>query len=208
MLGEYCWELMDAFDLLLGRTSAIRLIGPAPNSAELEVMLRSALRAPDHGRLRPWRFVVISEDAREHFGNLLAELLQRRQPGASTDMVAREREKAMRAPTIVVVVARISSPERIPEIEQTLSAGAAAQNILLAAHAQGYGAVWKTGPAAYDHAVKKCLGLLEGDKIVGFIYLGTRTGDEPRRPSLPPLEDFVTTWHGVASDVRCRPSVR
>jgi nitroreductase len=98
---------MDALELLLGRESALKLASPGPSQADLDVMFQSALRAPDHGRLRPWRFVVVSEDKRERFGELLSDCLRRQQPDASADMLQRERDKAMRAPVIVVVAAQI-----------------------------------------------------------------------------------------------------
>jgi nitroreductase len=137
-------------------------------------MLACAVRAPDHGRLRPWRFVVVREAERARFGELLAEHLKRTQPQASAQAVERERDKALRAPLIIVVAARVNPAiSKIPEIEQTLSAGAAAQNIMLAAFALGFNVMWKTGGAAYDAAVKRALGLEPTDAIVGFLYVGT-----------------------------------
>ena len=110
-------------------------------------------------------------------------------------MLARERGKALRAPLIVVVVARIQSGSKIPEVEQIVSAGAAAQNIMLAAHALGYGAMWKTGEPAYDLRVKEALGLQASDAIVGFLYLGTRAaGSAP--VARPEPQDFVVEWTG------------
>ena len=126
---------MDALELLLGRSSAPRLMEPGPNARELETMFASAIRAPDHGRLRPWQFVVVPTDKRERFGEVLAGSMQRRDPNASEEMLRRERDKALRAPVIVVAAARIRKQHKIPEVEQLASAAAAAQNILLAAHA-------------------------------------------------------------------------
>lgn len=186
---------MDALGLLLGRESALRLEEPAPSEAAFDAIFRSAVRAPDHGKLRPWRFVLIKGDARERFGEVLAETLKARRPDATPEMLARERQKALRAPAIVVVAARVNANARIPVIEQILSAGAAAQNIMLAAHALGYGAMWKTGEPAYDDSVKQALGLEAADAIVGFLYLGTRVGGSA--PGARPVpEDFVQVWQG------------
>lgn len=185
---------MDAMDLLAGRHSATRLTEPGPDQAALDSILGAALRAPDHGRLRPWRFVVIPEARREAFGDLLARTLRAREPGVSTEELARERGKALRAPLIVVAAARVRREHKIPEIEQLLAAGAAAENVMLAAQALGFGAMWKTGAAAYDPAVKRELGLEAEDAIVGFLYLGTPVG-EPSPAPRPGLGAHVAVWN-------------
>jgi nitroreductase len=130
-----------------------------PNEAELSGMLEAAQRAPDHRRLKPWRFVIVEGEARQKFGELLAASLRRREPAASEQTLEVERMKAFRAPVIVVVAAEVQHHPKIPEIEQVLAAAAAAQNILLAAHSLGLGATWKTGGAAYDESVKTAFGL-------------------------------------------------
>lgn len=176
---------MLAIELLLNRRSARRLVDPAPDDASLGLMLASAVRAPDHGRLRPWRFLVIRGSARERFGALLAGHLARVQPAASPEALERERQKAQRAPVVIVVAAIQRAEARVPRIEQVLSAGAAAEHILLAAQALGFGAMWKTGEAAYDAQIKTALGLAAADDIVGFIYVGSlpsEAGSEPERP--------------------------
>ena len=182
---------MDALDLLLTRESAMKLESPAPGEAELDTMFQSAVRAPDHGRLRPWRFVVIEEARRARFGELMADALRRKDPNASGEALERERAKPMRAPMIVVAAAHVQKGHRIPEVEQIAAAAAAAQNIMLAAHAMGYGAMWKTGEPAYDPGVKTALGLDAEDDIMGFLYVGTRAGG-----SSPAARDQVTVWAG------------
>ena len=134
------------------------------------------MRAPDHGRLRPWRFMIIEGDQRRKFGDMLAASALRRVPGLSDGDLQRERDKAMRAPLIIVVACRIVPGTKIPVIEQILAAGAAAQNILLALHALGFAAAWKTGEAAYDAEVKRALGFAADDHLVGFVYTGGGTG--------------------------------
>jgi len=186
---------MDAMELLLGRESALKLEGPGPTEAELDAMFRGALRAPDHGRLRPWQFVVVTEDRREAFGALLAESMARRMPGVSADELARERGKAMRAPVIVVAAAKLAKGHKIPESEQMLSAGAAVQNLMLAANALGYGAMWKTGAPAYDTGVKRALGIDAEHEIVGFVYIGKQVGAGHPAPR-PEPGDFVSVWTG------------
>jgi nitroreductase len=186
---------MDAMELLLGRESALKLESPGPSEAELDTMFRSALRAPDHGRLRPWQFVVVNEDKREAFGALLAGSMARRMPHAPAEELARERGKAMRAPVIVVAAAKLAKGHKIPESEQMLSAGAAVENLMLAANALGYGAMWKTGAPAYDAGVKQALGVAADSVIVGFLYLGTQVGGGIQVPR-PVPQDFVSIWAG------------
>ena len=168
---------MQAIDALLERRSAKTLVDPAPDDGALELLLECASRAPDHGRLRPWRFIVIRGAARERLGELMADRLRQKQPAASAEALQRERQKALRAPLIIVVAAVCNAAARIPPIEQILAAGAAAQNMMLAAPALGFGAMWKTGDAAYDDTVKVALGLEAKDAIVGFIYLGSAPAD-------------------------------
>jgi len=185
----------DAMELLLGRESAMKLAAPGPDADALDAILRSAVRAPDHGRLRPWRFVVIPEDQRARFGAVMADSMRRREPDASAEMLQRERDKAMRAPVIVVVAAHLQKGHKIPEIEQLASAAAAAQTIMLAANAQGFGAMWKTGAPAYDSGVKHALGLAPDDEVIGFLYLGTQVGGGSPA-ARPASADYVSYWHG------------
>ena len=187
---------MQAIDALVTRRSAVTLTEPAPDEGALQLIFASAVRAPDHGRLRPWRFVVVRGAARERFGELLAAHLARTQPAATAEALQRERVKALRAPLIIVVAARVNAAVKIPPIEQTLSAGAAAENIMLASVALGYNAMWKTGGAAYDEAVKRALGLEPGDAIVGFLYLGTEGGRTPAARG--EWRDLVREWDGPA----------
>ena len=186
---------MQVIDALLQRRSAKALSAPAPDGAGLDLILSSAAAAPDHGRLRPWRFVVIQGNALERFGDLLANHLRRAHPSTSEESLARERQKAFRAPMIVVVAAICTPGGKIPVIEQILAAGAAAQNVMLAALALGFNSMWKTGAPAYDAQVKAALGLQEKDAIVGFMYLGTDVS-KPGTPARPAVNDLVRHWEG------------
>ena len=174
---------MQAIDALLTRRSARTLTDPAPDEAALGLIFASAVRAPDHGRLRPWRFVIVRGAARERFGELLADHLRRTHPQIGEESLQRERLKAFRAPLIVVVAARCNPDiKKVPVIEQVLSAGAAAHAMMLAACALGFNAMWKTGEPAYDEVVKSRLGLEPADAIVGFLYFGTETGEHSAAP--------------------------
>ena len=179
---------MDAFEVLIGRSSAKTYGDTAPTKEHLAQVLQAAVRAPDHGRLRPWRFMIIEGSQRLRFGEMLAESAARRVPALSAGDLQRERDKAMRAPLILLVACRIVRGTKVPDIEQVLAAGAAAQNILLALHALGYAAAWKTGEAAYDPEVKRALGFAADDHIVGFIYTGGGVGatSAPGKPASVP----------------------
>lgn len=185
---------MQAIDALLERRSAKTLTDPAPDESALALLLESASRAPDHGRLRPWRFIIIRGGARERLGELMADQLRRKQPEAGAEALQRERQKALRAPLIVVVAAVCNAAAKVPPIEQILAAGAAAQNMMLAATALGFGAMWKTGDAAYDDTVKLAFGLETRDAIVGFLYLGTAPTGAVPPPARGQWEDRVSYW--------------
>jgi nitroreductase len=167
---------MEALEALNSRATAKTYGDTAPSKEDLATVLQAAVRAPDHGRLRPWRFMLVEGNQRRKFGELLAASALRRIPGLSEGDLQRERDKAMRAPLIIIVACRIVPGTKVPAIEQLLAAGSAAQNILLSLHALGYAAAWKTGEAAYDTEVKKALGFAADDHLVGFIYTGGGIG--------------------------------
>lgn len=155
------------------------LITPGPSADELATILSAAARVPDHGKLAPWRFVEITD--RAAFAQLLVRLYQRATPG-KLELKALE-DFARQAPTLVAVVSLAADGMRIPEWEQILSAGAAAQNLLIAAHALGYAGNWLTDPAAYLPGIAEELGV-PGGRVAGFIFLGTpgRALEERPRP--------------------------
>lgn len=183
---------MEALDALLNRVSVPRLTDPAPNAAQREGLFQAALRAPDHGQLRPWRFLTIEGAAREALGELFAEAIQAR-GDASQAALDKARAMPLRAPLLVVVIARVQAHPKVPASEQRLAAGCAAHGILIAAHAQGIGAVWRTGDMAFDSHVHKGLGLADNEELIGYLYLGTPTS-EPRTPPVLDTADFVTAW--------------
>lgn len=165
-------ELLTAIDT---RSSAARVGQPGPTPEHLGRILEAAGRAPDHGRLRPWKFIVLDAELREKFSFAAAAAKRLRMPAMSDEQFAAEREKITRSPTVVVVGCTVRREQtKIPEIEQIAAAAAAAQNLFLAAHDLGYGVMWKTGAAAYDPGVKATVGLDEGDHILAIMHLGTR----------------------------------
>lgn len=183
-----------ALDLLLNRQSSGALVEPAPSGADLDLILDAGLRAPDHGRLRPWRFVVIRGDAKAKWADHVAEAIKLRDPENAQAMIDKYRAFVQRTPLIVAVGAEIKANHKIPEIEQLLSVGAATMNMLNAAHMLGYAGMWVTGPNAYDPRVAAALGLEAPSRLVGFLALGTpKAGPTFARPA---LEDHVTEWVG------------
>ena len=178
-------------DLIINRLTPTQLSEPGPSSAQLGQALLAAQAAPDHGRLAPWRFIVIEGAARGKFGKALARALKERDPAASPELLDKEAQKPLRAPLTVVVAAVAQPHPKVPEIEQVMAVSAATQNLILALHAQGFAAQWKTGPAAFDGRVKAELGLHPADTIVGFIYIGTAAdAGKPR----PPVDGRVVVW--------------
>ena len=178
-------------DLLLSRRSgsAKAMTAPGPSPAQVNVLLKAASRVPDHGKLFPWRFIVFAGDARERMGALLAECLLASEPQATPERLEQERGRFLRAPVVIGVVSRVREAIPIPEWEQILSAGAVCQTLLIAAHAMGFVANWITEWGAYHPLVKDRLGLKSGERIAGFVYIGTSAVplEERVRPKLDAL---------------------
>ncbi len=183
---------MDALTLLTTRTSQPLLIEPAPDENALATLLAAAARAPDHGRLRPWRFICVRGAARERLGELFLQSLLRRDPQASQEKRDKALKAPLRAPLIVVAVARVQPHPKVPASEQQLTAGCAVHALLLAAQALGYGGVWRTGDPSYDPQVARELGLDANENVIGFVYLGTPAS--PRPPAPVDLAGLVSDW--------------
>jgi nitroreductase len=186
----------DILEFLQQRNSAGRLAEPAPSSEELDSMLRCALRSPDHGWLRPWRFLSIAGAQREALGECMLASLLRRAPDASTAERDKARAAPLRAPLIITVFTALREQAKVPEWEQHLAAGCAAYGLVLAAEALGYAAIWRTGPYADDGDLARDLGAAAHEKIIGFIYVGTRVGAAKALPDLQPA-DFHSRWPGA-----------
>ncbi|MEJ6682524.1 MAG: nitroreductase [SAR86 cluster bacterium] len=186
---------MDALEALQQRVSAARLVGEVPAPDVLDNLFKAALRAPDHGMLRPWRFLTISGDARLALGELFLQAQRADVPEMTEIQCQRAQAKPLRAPLIIVVVATLTEHPKVPELEQLLSAGAAAQNLLVAAHAMGLGAMWRTGAMAYHDVVRQGLGLQANERLIGYLYIGEVQSKSRLLPTLA-VADFVTAWPG------------
>lgn len=192
---------MDLMDLLTARrsTPALALAEPVPSEADLARVFRAAVAAPDHGGLKPWRFIVLRGDARKKLGDTIVAALKKKDPTLDAEALERDRQKPLRSPMIIAVAVAID-PEnkKIPAQEQIVSGACAAHTMLLAFQALGYGAVMLTGAPAYNPDVKAALGLKPTDAIVAYVYVGTpKTETQVRaRPDYAP---FVREWTGPDS---------
>lgn len=184
---------MQAIELLLTRNSHPKLTDPIPEGASRERIYQAALRAPDHGGLKPWRFIEFSGEGRQRLGEVFARAELAQNPGADIEVTNKLRATPLRAPLVIAVAAKIQEHPKVPASEQLLSAGCAAHGLILAAEAEGFAAMWRSGWLCFDPLVKKELGLATSDELVGFIYLGSPLG---RRKPLPEyeLKDFVEKW--------------
>lgn len=185
----------DALDLLKTRRSipSSFLGEPGPSADELRDILTIGARVPDHGKLTPWRFVIIAGNERQEAGDALAELYQRKTPDALAAKVDEQRDRIAIPPLTVIVVSRTALHPKIPEWEQFLSSGNVAMNLVLAAHALGYAAQWVTGFAAYDADAAALLGVAANERIVGLIHVGTPSVPPSERPR-PDIDDITTYW--------------
>jgi nitroreductase len=198
MTELYQGQSPETLDLLARRrsTSAKAMGEPGPDAGQLHQILEAASRVPDHGKLFPWRFLVIAGDARATLGEVLAEALVARNAGVSESLKRFERGRFLRAPVVVAVISSLKTEKPIPEWEQRLSAGAVCQTLLVAAAAAGFGANWLTEWCAYDDIVTGKLGLGEGEKVAGFVYIGTATAPLEERER-PVMEEIVSHWTGA-----------
>jgi len=184
---------MNALEALHTRVSVPRVGAEPPDDEVLRNIFEAALRAPDHGLLRPWRFLIVQGEDRRTLGELFAQAVHGDDPSVSDGELNKARKKPFRAPVIVIAIARISYHPKVPEVEQIVSTGAAVQNMMVAAHAQGVGAMWRTGAMAYHSVVGGGLGLASNEKIVGFLYLGRIEGRVKKVPRLD-VDEFFHRW--------------
>ncbi len=191
----YTPDPMTPYDFLASRRSVpARLLGePGPSDAQVVQLLALAVRVPDHGKLEPWRYLLIRGDARHRLG----EMFRLRHLAISADVheatLEKDRLRFSYAPTVIAVVARVISGHRIPEQEQVLSAGLSAFTLLLGAQALGFGAQWLTGWAAYDRGIADTLGLEEDERVIAFVHIGTAQSEIPERPRPDPATR-LTEW--------------
>lgn len=187
----------DALNCLLSRVSVPPrlLVEPGPDQAQVDLILKAAMRAPDHGNLKPVRFILVRGSARAKLGDLLAQATKRREPAAEEGLLERVRSWPRTTPLTIALVARTQPDHKIPLIEQTLSAAASGANILNAMHALGFAGMWVTGANAYDPFVLEALGIAGTEILLGFIAVGTApSAYEGREP--PVREAAVSHWAG------------
>jgi len=165
------------------------MMPPGPTPQELDEILSIGARVPDHGKLAPWRFVVIEGAAQARFRDALLKLFKAENPDAPASQIKQISDFPTAAPTLVAVLSRVVPDHPIPVWEQELSAGAACQNMLMAAHAMGYHGQWLTGWPAYANGVIDVLGGQAGDKVAGYLFFGTVEAPLKERPR-PALEDI------------------
>ncbi|MEW9796696.1 NAD(P)H nitroreductase [Alteromonas sp. CYL-A6] len=179
---------MDAMSLLLNRASQPRLTAPAPSGEALENIMQAALRTPDHAALRPWRFVVCEGHALNRLGTLFE------QSAIDNDKSEKEIERAvqlpLRAPMIIVAITKYVEHEKVPRVEQVASTACAVMAMQMAAQAQGFNGIWRTGSYAHCETVRAGFELAEDDELVGFLYLGTPAVETPEKKPLNSAEFF------------------
>jgi nitroreductase len=179
-------------DLLTRRASAVRLTDPGPTRQQIDMILTAAVTAADHGRIRPWRFVVMQGDGRNRLANLMAEEQRTANPEISEAELEKASAKAMRGPVVIALVCKANAAHKVPVFEQQLAVAAAGAHLMLAANALGFGANWRTGAPAYHPIVRQGLGFGVDDAIIGFFYIGTDTQPSPiPRAS---IESVVQYW--------------
>lgn len=185
----------DMIELLLTRRSLVArdMLEPGPSAQQIDVILQTGARVPDHGKLGPWRFVIFEGDARRKYGAQLAAIFQDLEPEADDERVQMERDRFMRAPLVIAVISCVVENPKIPEWEQVLSVGAVCQNMLHAASALGFGAQWLTEWYSYDDDANSVLGLREGERIAGYLYFGSMA-EKPGERARPSLEERVSRW--------------
>lgn len=183
----------ETLDLLQRRRSVAPhlLTEPGPSPDQIETLLSIAARVPDHGRLVPWRFIVIEGEARHRIGEAIANAFRAGNPSASDEKISFERNRLARAPLVIAVVSGAGPHVKIPDWEQVLTAGAVAMNLVIAANAMGYATSWITEWYAYDRRVLDVLGLQPTERLAGFVHIGTATETPLDRPR-PVLSNIVT----------------
>lgn len=167
---------------------------PGPTPEQLDRILSAAIRVPDHGKLAPWRFVVVPDDKREAFAALLDRAYRAERPDPGKVELEAVRQFALQAPALVVALSAPAHASHIPIWEQELSAGAACMNLLVATHAEGLVGGWLTGWASYSTMVRDAFGK-DGERIAGFIFLGTPTREQEERPR-PERDSVISIWNG------------
>ncbi len=187
----------SVIDFMLARKSAPipELNEPAPSDEEIRTMLTIASRVPDHGRLAPWRFILYRGAARDRIGEMLAARAEEREGPLTDGRRQQELARFSRAPLVIGVVSVPRENPKIPQWEMFLSGGAAAMNLVIAANALGYGTNWITNWYSDDEEGRRILGLAPQERVVGFVHIGTFSGEAPERPR-PDVATLYSEWSG------------
>ena len=173
---------------------AFQMKEPGPTKAEIEEILTLATRVPDHGKLAPWRFIVMTGEERQRISLALSRIARAERPDLSDEMIKVEETRFTRAPVVVAVVSKAAPHVKIPEWEQLMSAGAVCLNMVISANALGYVSNWLTEWMAYSEKAYEIIGVKPGEKIAGFVHIGSTDFPVTERPR-PELSEIVT-WAG------------
>jgi nitroreductase len=190
---------MDAIEAMLSRRTVppVKMAEPGPDETTLRTILEAGISVPDHGRLRPWRFLIVRGAARQRLGELFVRGLLAANPDASAAEIEKQRTAPLRAPLLIVVIAHTDPLSHIPVVEQLASTATAGYAVLLAAHALGFAGKWTTGKNAYSETIRRGLGLGTDDAIMGFLYVGSYGAAQPPSPR-PDLAEIAREWGGPA----------
>ena len=188
-------ERRDVLDYLATRRSltAAQMTSPGPSADEQAALLRMAARVPDHRRVHPFRFLTFEREARTAFGEVLALAFRQENPDADDQTLELERQRFNRAPWVVAVISSVNHEHKTPEWEQILTAGAVAQNLVIAAGAAGYAAQWLTEWYAYNPDVLEAMGLEAHERVAGFIYIGTASC-QPKERARMDAKELTSAW--------------
>ena len=186
-------ENMETLKAIQTRNSVPHLADPAPSNEEMEQVYKCALRAPDHAWLRPWKFIEIRGNSRKKLADSFIKASVASGEAMTEELKEKLKKAPFRAPMVIILAADIKEHPKVPKIEQIISLGASAQNILLGLHDIGYSAIWRTGKMAFNQHIVDALELPTNYEVIGYLYVGTPSG---RIKSLPELDlsDHLTRW--------------
>jgi nitroreductase len=174
----------------------LQLRDPGPSPEQIHAAIDAALSAPDHGMLRPWRFVLIRGEARARLAELFVGRMLERDPATPPAKLEKARRMPTSAPLVIAAGARIVAQHKIPELEQLLASAAGIMNLLNVFHAQGYGAIWLTGGNAYDPQIAAALGFGAQERCLGFVYVGSTASAQAPAARRPERNAFIRDWSG------------
>ena len=181
---------MDALENILNRVSARSLVEPHPSKKEMDIVYKAALRAPDHAWLRTSSFIEVKGESLNKLSNIFVKY-GKSVPDISDEILDKYKNAPYRAPMIIILVNTFKEHPKVPAIEQKLSTATAAQNIMLALNAMKYSCIWRTGKMAFNELIQKELGLDNNQEILGYLYIGTESGEKKKIPNLD-IDDFVS----------------